>query len=401
MKRALAAGAAILVLVAGASALAWQDGSPLVPRDGGTAEQGTAWPFAILLAAAFVAYVVGLATLRRVAPPRRWVIALAVAIQLVPLAAPLLLSTDAWTYWGYGWIGAEGGGNPYVDPPADFPQSPAASYLGADWQDRTTVYGPAFTLLSEPMAVVSGDSSDVAAWSFKTLAAVAIVVAVVAVARVAARPALAAAFVGWNPVLAVHVAGGGHNDALVGGLAALAVALAVRRRNDLAGAAWALAAFVKWIPLVFLVLATIAARARGKATGWRGIAVAALGAAALGTWAYGLEWLRVVGPLAENAALETSYALPARLEQLGVPDGVALGLAVTAAAAGLLVLALGARRGEPRLGRAACLLLLTTPYLAVWYLAWAVPLAAADEDRLARFGALALTAYLLPQTIPL
>jgi hypothetical protein len=46
--------------------------------------------------------------------------------------------------------------------------------------------------------------------------------------------------------------------------------------------------------------------------------------------------------------------------------------------------------------------LLTTPYLVVWYLAWAVPLAAPeDDDRVARLGALALTAYLLPQTIPL
>ena len=44
---------------------------------------------------------------------------------------------------------------------------------------------------------------------------------------------------------------------------------------------------------------------------------------------------------------------------------------------------------------------MTTPYLAVWYLGWAVPLAAADEDdRLARAGVLVLTAYLLPQTVP-
>jgi hypothetical protein len=123
--------------------------------------------------------------------------------------------------------------------------------------------------------------------------------------------------------------------------------------------------------------------------------------AVLGTWRYGLDWLRVVGPLADNAVLETSYALPSRLEQLGLPDGAAFALALIAAATGLLFLARGALRGEPRLGRAACLLLATTPYLAVWYLAWAVPLAAADEDRVARFAALALTAYLLPQTIPL
>jgi hypothetical protein len=401
VKRALAAGAAILGLVAVASALAWQAGSPLVPRDGGTAEQGTAWPFFVLLAAAFVAYVVGLVLLRRHGLPRRAVVTLAICIQLVPLAAPLLLSTDAWTYWGYGWIAAEGGGNPYVDPPAAFPDSPAAPYLGAAWQDTTTVYGPAFTLLSEPVAVVAGDSSDVAAWLFKALAALAIAAAVIAISRVSARPALAAAFVGWNPALAIHLAGGGHNDALVGGLAAAAVVLGARRRHELAGAAWALAALVKWVPLVFLALAALAARARGRPIGIRGIGVAVTVVGVIATWRYGLDWLRVVGPIADNAVLETSYALPSRLEQLGVPHGASLALALTVAVAGLAWLARDAHLGELRLGRAACLVLLTTPYLAVWYLAWAVPLAASDEDRVARVAALALTAYLLPQTIPL
>jgi hypothetical protein len=121
----------------------------------------------------------------------------------------------------------------------------------------------------------------------------------------------------------------------------------------------------------------------------------------LATWQYGLDWLRVVGPIADNAVLETSYALPARLEQLGLPHGAAFGVALTIAVFGLLVLARRAHHGDARLGRAACLVLATTPYLAVWYLAWAVPLAAAEEDRVARIAALALTAYLLPQTIPL
>ena len=401
MKLALAAGAATLGLVAAASMLAWQDDSPLVPRDGGLADQGTAWPFLVLLLAAMLAYLAGLVLLRRGTGALRPVLAIAVAVQLVPLAAPLLLSTDAWTYWGYGWIGTEGGGNPYVDPPADFPQSPAADYLGAAWKDTTTVYGPAFTLLSEPLARASGDSADAAAWLYKGLAAAAILAAIAAVARIAAAPALAVAFVGWNPVLAVHLGGGGHNDALVGGLAALSVALVIRRRHELAGAALALAALVKWIPIVFLALAALAARARGRPTGLRGALVAALAIGVLATWQYGLDWLRVVGPIADNAVLETSYALPARLEQLGLPHGTAFGVALTIAAIGLLVLARRAHHGDARLGRAACLVLATTPYLAVWYLAWAVPLAAADEDRVARIAALALTAYLLPQTIPL
>jgi hypothetical protein len=116
---------------------------------------------------------------------------------------------------------------------------------------------------------------------------------------------------------------------------------------------------------------------------------------------YGLHWLGALGPLAENAVRRTSYALPSRLEQLGLPHGVALGVAFALLAAGLAWLLRDALAGRARLGTAACLVLATTPYLAVWYLAWAVPLAAPeDDDRLARLAALGLTAYLLPQTIP-
>src|SRR4029453_10213797 len=120
----------------------------LVPRDGGLADQGTSWTFFALLVASLVAYLVGLSLVRRATVSLRAVCGLAAAVQLVPLAAPLLLSTDAWTYWGYGWIAAEGG-NPYPAPPSAFPESPAAPYLGAAWHDTTSVYGPVFTLVSD------------------------------------------------------------------------------------------------------------------------------------------------------------------------------------------------------------------------------------------------------------
>jgi hypothetical protein len=57
-------------------------------------------------------------------------------------------------------------------------------------------------------------------------------------------------------------------------------------------------------------------------------------------------------------------------------------------------------RGRARLGLAACVLMLAAPWLVVWYLVWAVPLAAAEDDRAAQLLTLALGAYLLPQTIP-
>ncbi len=122
----------------------------------------------------------------------------------------------------------------------------------------------------------------------------------------------------------------------------------------------------------------------------------------LATWRYGTAWLGALGPLVDNATQRTSYALPSRLNELGIPDAIAVGAALAAFAVGYLLLARGALRGHARLGLCACLTLATTPYLAVWYLGWAVPLAAIDdEDDLPLLAVTALTAYLLPQTIPL
>jgi hypothetical protein len=355
----------------------------------------------VLLLAAFATYLIALLAIRRTAPSTRAVIVLAAAIQLVPLAAPLLLSTDAWTYWSYGWIAARGGGNPYVDVPRSFPSNPALAHMGTAWLDTTTVYGPVFTMASEPVAVVAGDSSTVAAWTFKALAGGAALAAALLAGRLARRRAFAIALVGWNPLLAVHLAGGGHNDAWVGALILAALALASSRRLQGAGVVWVLAIAVKWVPILFLALRAVEARATGRPVAHRGLAAGAAVVAVLASVLYGGAWPFAILPLAGNAALETSYAIPHRLEQVGVPSALALALAIAALLGGLAWLAREARRGRARLGLAACLVLVTTPYLAVWYLAWAVPLAAAEEDAAATLACLVLCAYLLPQTIPM
>ena len=59
-----------------------------------------------------------------------------------------------------------------------------------------------------------------------------------------------------------------------------------------------------------------------------------------------------------------------------------------------------ARAGRPRLGLASLLVLVATPWLLPWYAAWAVPLAAIEEDRLAWVLALVFCAYILPDGIP-
>lgn len=397
----LAAGA-VALLVAAYVACAWVERAPLVPADAGRAGGGRLGPlFLALLAAAFAVYLVGLLLVRRRPPAFAAVLVTAAAIQLVPLAGPLLLSTDAWTYWEYGRIAAVHDGNPYTDVPSDFPGDPSYAYAGAAWRDTTSVYGPAFTLASEMVAHVAGSSAAAAAWIFKTMAALAVLACVLLAARLARERQYAAALVGWNPLFAVHFAGGGHNDAIMAALVLGALAAAAARRPALAAAVWVGVVLIKWVPLVFLALRTVEARASGRRVSHRGFAISSAVLVLLATWRYGLDWVRAFGPLARNAEGQTSYALPHRVEQLGVPHGVALALAVLVLAAGLGWLAREAWQGRARLGLAACLLLATTPWLAAWYTIWALPLAAAEDDRRAQVVALGFCAYLLPQTIPL
>jgi hypothetical protein len=347
---------------------------------------------------AFVAYLVGLLLVRRGTVRLAAVAALAAAIQLVPLGAPLLLSTDAWTYWDFGRLAAVHDLSPYSSAPAAAPDDPAFRHLGAAWRDSSTVYGPAFTLASEPLALAAGASPDRAAWIYKSLGALAVLACALLAARQSRRPAYALAFVGWNPLLALHFAGGGHNDAWMTALVLGALALAARGRVQWAGVAWATAILLKWVPLLLLPLRALEARHAGRRVGHLGFAATAVAIAAVATWRYGWSW-----PLApwNNAGLRTSFALPSRLARLGVPYHVALFVLVAAFAAAYGWLLREAARGRARLGLATALLLLAVPYLAVWYGVWTLPLAAAEDDEPAQWLALGLCAYLLRQAIPL
>jgi hypothetical protein len=396
----IALGLACLASVTAAIAVALPASSPLSPdHAGGEPTYAQAYLGAMFLAVA--CYWAGVAVVRRRPVSRRAVVAIAIVVQTVPLAGPVLLSTDVYTYWAYGRIAAVHGGNPYAHPPDAFPHDVAYDRMGADWRDTTSVYGPVFTLASEAHAAAVGRSPRAAELVYRVAAAAAAVVVTVLAASLAASPPLAAALVGWNPLLAVHLAGGGHNDALLAALMLTALWLARRRMLDAAGAAWAVAAAVKWIPLVVLALRAVEARRTGRRVSHLGFAATAAAVAGAATWRYGGDWLGAFGPLARNLAGQTSYSLPHRLSQAGLPEHAASGVLAFALAVGLVLLVRQAWRGRARLALAVALLLLTTPWLVAWYLVWLVALAAVDDDRLARTIALALTAYLVPQAVPL
>ena len=404
--RGAAVAAALVVLpLAGCVAVAWPATARLVPRFGGhpTGDSAWSWAFLGLLIVAFVAYAWAALAAARGRLPLRLALIVAVAVQAVPLGAPLLLSTDAWTYWDYGRLAAVHGANPYVVHPAAFPFDPAFVHMGTQWHDTTSVYGPLFTLVSEPLALAAGSSPTAAAWIYKVLAALGILTAALLAARVSRRPALALVVVGWSPLLALHAAGAGHNDAWVAGLLLGALAAGAARRPVLAGAGWAAAALVKWVPLVLLALRLVGPRRAGRGDPARyaaGFLALTAVVAAAASWRYGWHWLGALAPLIDNSDDPTSFSVPGRLQQLGLPHVAAVALPLGALGVAAVWLLLQARAGRPRLGLASLLLVACSPLLAPWYLLWALPLAAADDDGPALVAGVALSAYVLAQTIP-
>jgi hypothetical protein len=390
--QATALGIGVVVALAGAVAAA-SAGSPV--RAGGI-ERTDTWAalFLVLLVLAFGLYLNALLALRSGRGRAALVCAVAAAIQLTPLAGPLLVSRDAYSYWAYGRIAGRHHQNPFTVAPARFPHDPATRAVAPGWRRQTSVYGPVFTFASAGVGDVAKHSAEVASLLFRVAAAIAAIGATVIAASIARRKAYAAAFVGWNPLVAINFAGGGHNDAWMIVLMLVALALVARKRDAAGGAVWILAAAMKAPALAMLLLQLLRSR-RGL---WIGAALAAVAVAVLATTAFGTAWMTSIWQLGQR---ESRYGVPARLEQLGLSESATRVLAYAGLAGGGLWLAREALRGRPRLALGASLLLLTSPWLLPWYSTWPVALAAAEEDAMAQVVALGLAAYLLPARIPL
>jgi len=346
------------------------------------------WWYLASAAAAFGFYIAGAISARRRPKPLVAVLALAAAIQLLPVFSPLLFSRDAYAYWTYGRIAAVHDRNPYLVLPATFPTDPGVRAMAPGWRRTTSVYGPLFSLVSEGSAV-AGNSPTVASKLWQLTAAMGVVGLAALAAFLSAAPAFAAALVGWNPLFAVHFGGGGHNDIWM--MTLLLGALAAERRNQarLAGALWACAVAVKWIPLTLLPLH--AAQRPKKAFSWAAFAGAMAAMIAGASLLYGSGWLHASGPALHNLGVGTRIGIPHLLRSLDLPVATVLA-GVTVAYA---TLAFHARRGTARLGLFSGLLLCATPWLFPWYGVWALPLAAAEDDTTALVLASALTGYLL------
>jgi hypothetical protein len=326
-----------------------------------------------------------------------------VALHLIFLIAPPLLSSDIFNYVGYARLDAIHGLNPYVHPLSAAPTDPSYIYVG--WPLNTTAYGPLFTLASLSLG---GVSFTAGIWLLKFSAAAASLGCVALVwlcATRLGRPALPATlFFGLNPVLLAYAVGGGHNDLLmlVAALGGIYLMLAGRESGI---AALVVAVAVKSSSVVLLPFALLGSRRPLKAILWGVAATAVITVATL--LAFGTHISSLLHVIQHDARLETPNDIPGI-----VNDVLGLGISThTLGRIGMLILLptialllVRVYRGGDWLenaGWATFAVLVTTTWFLPWYLIWFLPLAALAVRSYQRFTALALTALAIGLQLPL
>jgi alpha-1,6-mannosyltransferase len=399
--------------------LATSGGSPgwlLGPFRGlgaGFADGGLGGPlFYALMWVSMLAYCALLATARSVSP--RAIAGAIVGAHVLFALAPPLLSQDVFSYISYARLDVLHGLDPYTHSPADVPGDAVFPYAGS--KDFTSVYGPLFTVATFPLAKTS---VPFAFWALKAVAALAslLIVALVwwCARRLGRDPRLAAAVVGLNPLVLVHVVGGAHNDALtvllwMGGVAAL-----LATREALGGGLTAAGGAVKVSAAVLGPFMLIGAHRRALLLA--GAAAGALAALAVAAVAFGDNALEAFALLGDNQDRTSRWSLPQRSADAiaAITSGSAgeivdytralFGVALIALVAYLLRAAWRTRdrRGAwiAPAGWATLGVLATTAWLVPWYAIWLLPLAALGSDRRLLVATIVLCAYMMVIAMPL
>jgi alpha-1,6-mannosyltransferase len=293
----------------------------------------------------------------------------------------------------YGRIVSEHDASPYEKTPAHFRHDPFLHRVSPRWRHRASVYGPVFVGTAAIGAWIAGPSPLVARLYFQLIAALALAAVLIVVWRTT-RSVAAVAFLGLNPVLAVIVVNGGHNDMLIGLLLLGATLLAFRGRAASAGVLVGIAILVKLtagLALVGLVLwgwrhhrrrvaATVVAVACGMAlVGYLPVLVSAshvLGGADKtvtnsSPWNGILDrllghdaWRNVPNPLAPNDTLAAFF-------WVGV-------VAVLAVAIGVGWRRAHRVRPDDAVGASLAAYPVAAEYAYPWYAAWGLPMFATD-----------------------
>ena len=345
-------------------------GSPSIPP-----EAWRPWWWAGTIAA-FGFYAAGVVLLRHASGGVAFALVTAVVIQALPLTAPRQLSGDIQTYAKQAWHA----------------HTYAANRDGS-------VYGTLWMALAKAVNWAGGTSDTSIGHTeiiFRLIGFVSVLGSIAIVALLTVRKALAVAMLGWNPLVAFHFAGGGHNDAFMMLLVLAGIAAASFGFAQLGGAAWAASVFVKWSSAPLYLLWAIDRRRRGLSAGLAGAATAALVLVAMSYAVFGGSWLHVFWALRWIEHQPANFGMVGWLHDLGLSRSAALAVSHALEVAAVAFFAVQAWRSRLRLGLATGVITLVGPRIEPWYAIWAISLSAADdEDDWGKALALVLSGLLL------
>jgi alpha-1,6-mannosyltransferase len=318
------------------------------------------------------------------------------------LLGPPLFTRDVFSYLAQGALPLAGF-DPYAVGPEALP-GVFTQNVHYFWQDTPAPYGPLFILLAKTVAAAVGSNIIAGVLLMRLMLALGLVLLVWALPELTRRLGGRVAVALWvavaNPVMVVHMVGGGHNDLLVMGLLASGALIALRG-GHVAGIALVTAAMAvkasAAVALPFLVLVWAA-----HLTGTQRVRIVKATAAGVGVF------VAVFGGITLAARVDLGW-LPALnapsmiVNWMSVPTGVGefvhwvlefpfnlpkqpfINVARIIGVAALLWIAVkqwwAARDGGPDAIRRAGIVLLAvavlSPATLPWYVSWGMALLAA------------------------
>ena len=341
----------------------------------------------------------------------RSIIALVALLHVIVFAGPVLLSTDVFSYIAYARMGVLHGLNPYLHGPLAIRHDPVFRYVGHDWWKVATAYGPLYTLLSYPLALLGVLG---ALWGMKLAALLASAGTLVLIWRCArARgldPATALLLVGANPLYVIYGLGGAHNDllmmlAMMAAVSLMLVPSPSGRREAGAAATIVAGGLIKATVAALLPFMIVSRRRLAPIIG--ALAVAALGAI-VSYLIFGVHGVDLISALNRDASFVSSDSFANELAHLlGKPGVFPVDHALLKAALVLIVVHLLWRtwRGYDWIAASGWALLaisVTSTWLLAWYILWPLPLAVVVRDRRLLTGTLVIQAlFVVHQLSPL
>ncbi|MEI6669325.1 MAG: hypothetical protein WCP29_14325 [Acidobacteriota bacterium] len=358
-------------------------------------------------------YLAGLAALSGGTSPRpswRWLVSVAVVLQVIAALAIPLTSNDVFNYLLWGHLEAFGGVHAATASPEVLLADPLHLWVGRAWGAFPCVYGPVLIAYFRLISMLSGGTMVAGLIAHKLtmlFASVAWVGLAAAWTRSwgpeTSRPALFW-LLACNPVWLTEIAGQAHNDGLVVLLVMLAVFAWRRGRQATTVALLAVATSAKYFAIVPFGMLMLWGILRPKDARWTrcrrvlasaSVFVAVVVACYAPTWdgwiTISYPWSFLTAPQFVGSLLHVAYAagwLWGPETMLAVASGVGGVFAVL-----LAVLTLGwiwGWRADPDDGwrpwetsfRFVLLyLVLLTGFFLPWYLTWMLPLVAVVHDR--------------------